>query len=270
MGNNDLQADPNGANSQSILGAILGALRGTLYPRKTNGQLHTGGGLSAPNLGSPSTPFHIAYLDQVVVGGAPLNLASLVKGTTVSVFAASDRSFSWPYGQSSAMAIIAGAESGGGGGEGGRGFGGSDASTGGDDGLAGSDGGASNIAFSGATYSSGTAVGGIPGNNTFLRHRNRIGHGGPSSANGGAAGKNTAGASMFPVANGEHGYQSIQTHFINGLFVNALLNITVSQAVGAGGAGGAGGSGSTRNGGAGGRGDNGALLGYVILIPIGA
>lgn len=275
MGNNNLQADPNGQNTVSIINDILGSQRGSLFPRKTNGQIHTGGGVSAPNLGSPATPFNTVYVDRVVVGGAPLNLASLVKGTTVSVFTASDRSFSWPYGQASALAIIAGAESGGSGGGGGEAvtnfnppnrFAGLPGSVGGG-------GGASTIIYSNITYTSGSSLGGRIINSVPI---NNVSRGGPSSAHGGDGGDGgvvspNVGGNGLP---GEHGYQSVQTHFINGLFTNAIMNIDVSQAVGAGGAGGAGGLPNTTSsrgdpGDDGLPGDNGALLGYVILIPIG-
>ena len=101
MAENNLNNDPNVSNFLSSLNAVFSALRGTFAPRNNAGNVGDG----AADLGSSTNSWARAYIETLIVGGVPVDLASVAVGAAVFVFDATNASYAWPGNQAKCLAM---------------------------------------------------------------------------------------------------------------------------------------------------------------------
>lgn len=109
MANNDLSGTPTKAGIVSWLTELANAWRGALYPRNNDGsvfQLTANNADQAPDIGAQTSPFGVAYLTGLQIGGSNINLADLAEGSTVAALSESDAAYEWVFDAPTAVAVL--------------------------------------------------------------------------------------------------------------------------------------------------------------------
>ena len=257
MANNDLSGTPTKAGIVSWLTELANAWRGALYPRNNDGsvfQLTANNADQAPDIGAQTSPFGVAYLTGLKIGGSTVDLAEFAEGTPVVGINGDEPAYEWVFAAPTAIAFLATGETGSAGA-------GRHATNGGD-------GGATSLTVirTGDVYTTGTEAGGRRGTNgreaysehvpgdTDIRHNAVPAYPGFPQAGGEATIPGGIGVGIYEADGGYGGLRGKSFQIITGLQKGDTFRISVGRR-GARGAG--------QYPGAAGRSD-----GFVVLMPV--